>query len=111
MYWKQENYGKMAESLVWISEKTFGKKAGETRNDFESFKIKEFSLLSVEGLAPAKSDVAASVTYDFDGSSQTKEVCVGAVYEDENGNSKVFPSSEGYWKIIQATLSKILYER
>ena len=98
----------MALLLSCCTEKSFGKRAGEARNDFSTVSLDRFRILKVEDCAPSSTKVTCEVIYEIDGNRYESQVTVQLLYEDSNSDPVVFPAEAGQWQILQFSLSEII---
>ena len=108
--WKNQRYGLLADALVYFTEESAGKKAGMAKKDFGKHVPKSFVISSIEDQAAAVSHVNAELTFEKDSTQIQKSVSVRAIYQDSENNTIVRSEEGGKWKIMQNSLSDIIYK-
>lgn len=107
--WKNQRYGLLADTLVSFTKESTGKKAGMAKVDFGRHLPKSFVIFSVEDQAAAVSHVNTEFTFEKDSTQIQKSVSVRAIYQDSENNVIVRSEEGGKWKIMQNSLSNIIY--
>lgn len=106
--WCLQRYGLLAESLLYFTDTTKGKKAGLAKEDFGRNVPLSFKVLSVEDQA-AVSHVVVELEFQNDDGRVLKQASVRAIYQDDQNNPMVRSEGKGRWKIVQNSFSEILY--
>ncbi len=99
----------MAEALVYFTKETKGKKAGMAKEDFGRYVPISFEITSVEDQAAAISHVNVELVFMNHSTQIRKQVSVRVIYQDRQNNPMVRSEIGGKWKIIQNSLSDIIY--
>jgi len=107
--WVKQRYGLMADSLVYFTKETKGKKAGMAKEDFGRYVPNSFEIISVEDQAAAISHVNVEVVFIIDSIQIRKQVAVRAIYQDQRNNPLIRSETGGRWKIVQNSFSDIIY--
>lgn len=107
--WRLERYGLLADSLLYFIDTPKKKKAGLAKEDFSLHIPSSFTVISVEDQAPAASHVIVNLDFHIQKKLIQKQVSVRVIYQDEKRNLAIRSSKNGQWKVVQNSLSKILY--
>lgn len=107
--WIARRYGLLSESIVYFVDKPKGKKAGLAKEEFGRYVPISYELISIEDKAPAITLVKVILEFEVNDKKIFKTVNVSANYLDSEGNTLVSTETGGRWKIMQNSLSSILY--
>lgn len=108
--WMLRRYGLLADSLIYFTNTSKGKKAGLAKEDFGKNVPLSFKVVSVEDQSSAASKVIIELEFLSHGNSVRKEISVWTIYQDENNDPMIRDVEKGSWKIQQNSFSDILYE-
>ena len=108
--WCLKRYGLIAESLLYFTNASKGKKAGLAKEDFGRNVPLSFKVMSVEDQAADVSHVVIDLEFLSQGESVWKQVSVRSIYQDDKNNPIIRSEEKGHWKIMQNSFSEILYE-
>lgn len=97
-YWKKENYGFMADSLIQPS---IGETAdpGNIRAEFEEFELLSYRILDVDDVGAARSDIQVELELEFGVKSIEGQASATLIRLDEEGSPALRDIDKGEWSI------------
>lgn len=107
--WMANRYSFVAQSLLYFTEDSLGKKSGRAKQDFGKHVPISYKVLSIEDQTAAITHVEVELTFSADGTQIPKQASVRAIYQDNENNAMVRAEPDGVWKIVQNSFSHILY--
>lgn len=97
-YWKDGNYGLMAQSLM--KPKSDGsEEAGEIRREFEGWDLQSFQLIEIDDIGAARTDIRVYVELEVFECETKGETCVTLIRLDEEAESASRGAGDGTWTI------------
>lgn len=106
--WMSRRYGFVAESLVYFTDSTAGKKAGMAKEDFGRHVPIGYKVISIDDQAAAITHVNVELKFKDGDGCVTKQVSVRTIYQDDENNTLVRNDAGGRWKIFQHSFINIL---
>ncbi|EPP5774575.1 hypothetical protein ACUT50_003455 [Vibrio cholerae] len=110
-HWCNKRFGLIADALLSFTDTHKGKRAGMARQDFGNHVPVSFKVLSIDDQAAAVTHVIAELRFEVNGQEKIKEVSVRAIYQDLENNPSVRSIPNGHWRIVQNSLTDIIYVR
>lgn len=107
--WCKQCYGLIAESLLYFTDTSKGKRAGLAKEDFSRRVPSSFKIFSVEDRAFAASHVIVDLSFATQEGLLSRRVSVRAIYQEDCNGSLTWNGEKGDWKVVQNSLSEILY--
>ncbi len=96
-YWTDENYGKMAASLITSAGET--EHPGDLRREFEHLEVRSFELVKIDEKAPAQRTITVALEIEQFGKSISAEKSVVVTRVGLDGRPAVPEHEEGTWTI------------
>ena len=108
-HWCNKRFGLIVDSLLYLTDTPKGKKAGMAKHDFGKYVPVSYKVLSIDDQAAAITHVIAELRFEVDGQEKFKEASVRAIYQDLENNPSVRSIPGGHWRIVQNSLTDIIY--
>lgn len=96
-YWADENYGKMAASLITSAGET--EHPGDLRREFEHLEVRSFELVNIDEKAPAQRTITVALEIEHSGKSISAEKSVVVTRVGLDGRPAVPEHEDGTWTI------------
>lgn len=106
--WISRRYGLVAESLVYFTDSTDGKKAGIAKDDFGRHVPIDYKVISIDDHAAAITLVDVELKFKEEDGSVVKRALVRTIYQDDKNNALIRTDDGGRWKIFQHSFINIL---
>ena len=96
-FWADENYGKMATSLITSDGET--EHPGDLRREFEHLEVRSFELVDIDEKAPAQRIITVALEVERFGESISAEESVVVTRVGVDGRPAVPEHEDGTWTI------------
>ncbi len=106
-YWTKTNYGKMASLIKTFGDVPLSKRAGEIRENFKGKILTGFKFLKINDLAAAMTEISLELNIQYEEKEIAKDISVGIINEDQEGNPVIRGEPMGNWLIIEHSLIPI----
>ena len=107
--WQKAHWGKLVPLLLHCFNTSNKQIVKEIKDDYSPITLISFSILTVEDISPAKTDISMKVHIVKNNLSSEKELQISLVYADKNGFPLLRGEPNGKWGIIQNGFSSILF--
>lgn len=97
-YWKEANYGFMAQSLIKPKSGDC-EDAGKIRREFEDWNLQSFQLKEIDDIGAARTDITVNVELKAHGRDSGGEACVTLIRLDSEGESAIRDRGKGTWTV------------
>lgn len=107
--WCKQRYGLIAESILYFTDTSKGKRARLAKEYFSRRVPSSFKIISVEDRAFEASHVIVDLLFAVQEGLLSRQVSVRAIYREDCNGSLIWNGEKGDWKVVQNSLSEILH--
>lgn len=107
-FWKNKRWGLMNDLLIHTINNPFST-IKRLKDDYSSIQLLNFEILNLEDKTPAISIITAQLTIIQNKKEFSKSYSIHLNYLDKNGDLLLRNEQGGQWRILQSSLSRLLF--